>query len=207
MALKDSHKNRRTVLKTIGASGFGIVAGTGITSAKKGSQYVGFTYDPVTREIYEPASAIINKSGDEISGRFQLNNRTGIINTKEQKVTVPLAKLNPVNRFSSTTVPSSTIYEDRSKNFGKQVPTSKAVGSDSNKIVPLSIEIHDAQNLTGVFKYPDERHGLGYALEPVEEFTTKAKARKSIKHSLKLRQQVEYGERTEYHPAANKLNK
>lgn len=206
MPRENTATDRRAVLKAIGASGLGITFGsTGTATAKGGSKYVGYTYDPVTREIFEPASAVINRTGEKLSGRFQLSNRERIINTPKQKVTVPLAEQGPAARFSPENAPNSTVYEHNSTEFEKTIPRTNATGRE--KTIPLKIETHDAQNLTGIFKYPGERRGLGYALEPVEKFATKAKARKSIEHSLELRQQFKYGERTEYHPSINTSEK
>jgi len=87
--------NRRSVLKKGTGIGITSLAQTGLVGATKNgsagaTKYVGFTYDPKTRELYGPASALINQNNGKLDGVYKFRNTDGFFPVKKKQVTIPV---------------------------------------------------------------------------------------------------------------------
>ena len=192
IALSTGNQSRRTILQAIsGIAGAGLL-GTGFTSARPADkrQYVGYTYNPSTREIYGGGEAEIVQLGDKLEGVYKFSNRNGRIDKNApRQVTFPVASHKRVKRPAPSGRPDGVAYRARVGNdFLKKLPGNNQGFAEGP--IPLLVETHTANNrgLTGEVRYPDEVIGAGFALEPVRRFGTAKKARQKVYETLKQRQ-------------------
>lgn len=191
IALPTDNKSRRTVLRAIGGMAGASFVGTGFASASgKKDRYVGYTYNPVTREIYGGGEAQIVRLDKKLEGVYKFSNEKGRIDANAPKqVTIPLSSNERVERPAPSGQPDGKAYRTQVGDNLQKNLSGNGRGYAGGPI-PLLVETHTANNrgLTGEVRYPDEVLGVGFALEPVSKFGTAKKARQKVYEALSFRQ-------------------
>lgn len=70
--------NRRSVLRTVGISATGLLAGSTVGSANPVNKYSGLAYDPETHDIIGEATGSFDNSGRKLTGELTINMDGGL---------------------------------------------------------------------------------------------------------------------------------
>ncbi|WP_148290964.1 hypothetical protein [Halorhabdus tiamatea] len=162
--------SRRRFIKGIGAlsiGGLGI-AQTDKVAAKNGvKKFVGHTYDPVTHEIFGPATAKLNRTPVGVRG---------ILKTQDRKIQL---KLNNPNISSAP----KEMVEHSPHN---QPLTFKTVHKYKNK-PDITVSLSSANGITGYYSLSTEKTQTAFKLSKVERHGSVTATDKAATNGIQMK--------------------